>query len=133
MADTHAAHTHGPSHHGSAHGHAHGHGGGHGHVGHIVPTWLLAAVLAALLVLTVITVAVRAIDLGRANIWIAMLIATVKAALVGLYFMHLRWDRPFNAIVLIASLGFVALFIIFSMMDTGQYQGDLLAPPPVTR
>lgn len=127
MAQTHASHAPAPGQHG------HGHGNGHGHVGHIVPTSLLAAVLLALLFLTFVTVAARWIDLGPVyNVWVAMIIATIKAALVGLYFMHLRWDRPFNAIVLVSSLGFVALFIIFSMMDTGQYQGDILPPKPFT-
>lgn len=108
--------------------HAHG---GHGHVGHVVPTRLLFAVLMGLLFLTFITVVATRLDLGRLNIWIAMIIATVKAALVGLYFMHLRWDRPFNAIVLISSLAFVALFIGGSLMDTKQYQPDIL-PTPVS-
>ena len=100
----------------------------HGHVGHVVPTPFLGAILVALLFLTFITVAATWFDLGRLNIWIAMIIATVKAALVGMYFMHLRWDRPFNAMVLIASLLFVSLFIVFSMMDTAVYQKDLITP-----
>lgn len=98
------------------------------HVGHVVATPFLAAILIALLFLTVVTVAVAQVDLGRLNIWIAMLVATVKGSLVVLYFMHLRWDRPFNALIFIASLLFVALFIAFSAMDTGTYQEDILTP-----
>ncbi|MGE3182295.1 MAG: cytochrome C oxidase subunit IV family protein [Phycisphaerae bacterium] len=102
------------------------HGHGQGHVGHIVPTPFMFAVLLGLLFLTFVTVAVSRVDLGRMNIWIAMLVATVKASLVVLYFMHLRWDRPFNALVFISSLLFVALFIAFSAMDTGTYQDQIL-------
>ena len=98
-----------------------------GRVGHIVPLWLLVAVGAALTVLTIVTVAVRGIDLGyNANLFVAMFIATIKGALVVLYFMHLRWDRPFNALVFIAALVFLALFLSFAMLDTGAYHRDLI-------
>ncbi|MCP4066792.1 MAG: hypothetical protein GY741_00780, partial [Phycisphaeraceae bacterium] len=40
---------------------------------------------------------------------------------VALYFMHLRWDRPFNALVLVGSMAFVVLLMIFVLMDTAQY------------
>lgn len=107
---------------------AHGSNHAHGHVGHIVPTWLLAGVLILLLVLTGITVGLSGVHMGRFNIFVAMLIATVKGSLVVLYFMHLRWDRPFNAMIFIVSLLFVALFIVFSLIDTSTYQQVLLTP-----
>ena len=47
---------------------------------------------------------------GLANVIIAMLIAGVKASLVALFFMHLRWDRPVNAIVFCSTLFFLGLF-----------------------
>jgi cytochrome c oxidase subunit 4 len=94
--------------------------------GHIVPVRILALTGAALLVLTVITVLVAQIDLGEANIYIALGIAAIKGALVALIFMHLRWDRPFNGIVFIASLVFVALLISLAMTDTAEYQPDMI-------
>jgi len=84
---------------------------------HVVPLWLLGGVLAALLALTVLTVAVTWVDLGRLNIWIAILVAAVKATLVALYFMHLRWDRPFNGVILLISLVLVVLFVGFALRD----------------
>ena len=69
---------------------------------------------------TVITVAARYIDLGEANIYLAIGIAVIKATLVSLFFMHLRWDRPFNLMVLVGSMLFVVLMMIFCMMDVGQ-------------
>lgn len=98
------------------------------HVGHVVPTTLLFGVLVVLLLLTWITVALSGVPLGALNVFVAMLIACTKATLVGMYFMHLRWDRPFNAIVLVASLLFVALFIAFTLIDTHQYQDAILPP-----
>lgn len=98
---------------------------------HVVPLWLLAAVLAVLLLLTVITVAVTLVDLGNFNIIVALLIAVVKAALVVLYFMHLRWDSPFNSLILISSLLFVAVFMAFALIDTAEYQPNVDAAPIV--
>ena len=98
----------------------------HEGVGHVVPLRLLVGVLAVLLVLTFATVAITWFDLGRLNLMVALAIAVVKASLVALYFMHLRWDRPFNAIVLITALFMVALFIAFCLMDTVQYQPDVI-------
>ena len=98
----------------------------HHGVGHVVPPRVLLTVWGALLVLTVVTVAVTYVDLGPLNLWVALAIAGVKATLVALYFMHLRWDRPFNGIVLLASLLFVVLFVGGALTDTLEYQGDLI-------
>jgi len=95
-------------------------------VGHVVPIRTLLGVLAVLLVLTIATVAITLFDLGRMNIVVALAIAFVKGALVLLYFMHLRWDRPFNAIVLVSAILFVVLFIGFSLLDTFQYQPEVI-------
>lgn len=93
---------------------------------HIVPFRVLAAVFGALLVLTVLTVAATKVDLGNWNLWLAMGIATVKAALVVLYFMHMRYDHPFNAVVFVTALAFVALFVSFALMDTVAYKPELI-------
>ena len=95
-------------------------------VGHVVPLWLLAAILAALLFLTFVTVAVTYVDLGQFNILVALAIAVLKASLVALYFMHLRWDRPFNAIVLIISLVMASLFIGLALLDTAAYLPEMI-------
>jgi len=94
-------------------------------VGHIVAIPILAATGGALLVLTVITVWAASFDFGVANVWIALAIAVLKGSLVVLFFMHLRWDRPFNGIVFVASLAFLAIFISFTMTDTFEYRPTL--------
>jgi cytochrome c oxidase subunit 4 len=53
-------------------------------------------------------------------------IATIKAALVILFFMHLLWDKPLNAIVILGSLIFVALFLGFTLMDAEGYRENLI-------
>jgi cytochrome c oxidase subunit 4 len=116
---SHAAH--------DTHGHgSHGHGDGHPLVGHLVPYSTLLGTGFALIVLTAITVAVRYVDLGEANIYIAIGIAVIKATLVSLFFMHLRWDRPFNLMVLVGSMLFVILMMVFCMMDVGQYESSMI-------
>ena len=103
-----------------------GHGDGHPAVGHVVPWTITFAVFVALLVLTWATVLVVGYDLGPLNVWVAMAIATVKAALVVLYFMHLRYDKPFIAVVLIVSLAFTALFIALAVTDSAAYQSEII-------
>jgi cytochrome c oxidase subunit 4 len=97
-----------------------------GNVGHVTSIRLLVAVWIALMVGTYLTVTATYIDLGALNIWIGLAIATAKALLVGLYFMHLRWDKPFNAFLFLASFAFLALFIGFAMMDTSHYQPAMI-------
>ena len=99
--------------------------GGHG-LAHVLPPKLLIGIWLALVVLTWVTVAVTKVDLGAMSLWVAMGIATVKASLVALYFMHLRYDRPINGVIFIGTLLFVLLFVGMALMDTQHYQGDLI-------
>lgn len=124
----HRPHGHGsvPAAHFDTHAHdAHGGSGGHG-VGHVVPPRILINTALVLLVLTGLTVAVMWFDLGEFNIYIALGIAVLKGSLVCLFFMHLRWDRPFNSIVFIGALALVALFIGFALTDTSEYQHEII-------
>ena len=89
---------------------------------HVMPLKVLVGVFVALLVLTYITVAVTYIDLGSWNLWIALGIATVKGALVVLYFMHLRYDSPFNALIFLTAVVFLFLFLGITIMDSIAYQ-----------
>ena len=89
---------------------------------HVVSVRVLLTVFALLMVLTVLTVSATRVDLGDWNLVIAMGIATAKAGLVALYFMHLRYDHPFNALVFVAALVFLTLFISLALLDTLEYQ-----------
>ncbi|MFO0005741.1 MAG: cytochrome C oxidase subunit IV family protein [bacterium] len=102
--------------------HSHAEGEAHPEVGHVVPVRYLVGAGLALIVLTAITVASHSVDMGEANLPVALAIAMVKAVIVALIFMHLRWDRPFNLLVLIGSIVFVLLLIAFASMDVQQYE-----------
>ena len=110
-------------------GHApHGHGT-HGHDGefsHPMPIWMLLSVFVALLALTVLTVYQSTFALGNIEVWLSLGIATIKAGLVIAFFMHLLWDKPLNAIIILSSLVFVALFLGFTMMDAQGYREHLI-------
>jgi cytochrome c oxidase subunit 4 len=88
---------------------------------HVMEPRTLILVFTALVTLTVVTVLVASFESGSWEIWISLGIATVKAILVLLYFMHLRYDSGFNSIVFICSLLFVFLFLSFTLMDAQQY------------
>ena len=91
-----------------------------------MPLWLLLSIFAALLGLTWLTVGVTYLDLGRLNLFLALFIATLKALLVALYFMHLRYDRPLNGIIFIFAIFFVMLFVGIVLMDSVAYRPDLI-------
>lgn len=94
--------------------HAHDDGKVHAHVS---PVLFMVAVFGALIFLTVLTVAVSYVDLGPANNIVAVGIATLKAALVATFFMHLWWDKPFHAMVFVAAFVFLGVFIVLTLGD----------------
>lgn len=90
------------------------------HTDHILPIKTYLAVAAALFVLTAVTVGVSFIDAGGWNAVIAVGVASIKASLVALFFMHLKYDNKLYLFVFLAGLFFVALFIILTMFDTAR-------------
>ena len=81
--------------------------------GHVAPKSLYYGVFLALLVGTALTVAVAFVDLGAMNNVVMLAIASVKALLVILFFMHVRWGSRLTWVV-VAS-GFFWLLILFTV------------------
>lgn len=102
----------------TAHADSHGAHSPDEHHPHVLPLSTYFGIYFTLLVLTALTVGISYVDLGNANLLIAMAVATAKALCVALVFMHLLFDRKFNAIVFSSSLIFLAIFIGFTMADT---------------
>jgi cytochrome c oxidase subunit IV len=94
----------------SAHGQEQHHHGG---------PFVYTANLVGLLCLTLITWGASYVNFGSsaANVTIALTIATCKAILVALFFMHLKWDKPVNAIAGIAGFLFLGIFLMFDLLD----------------
>lgn len=78
-----------------------------------------------LLVFTALTVWTGRMDLGVMNIWVAMAIATTKATLVALFFMHLYDGGGINRLVFSVSILFVFVLLL------GIF-GDLWTRSPLT-
>jgi len=96
--------------------------------GHIMSGRVLLMVWASLMVLTVLTVGAVTVDFGpRVNLFIAMAIATAKASLVVLFFMHLLYDRKFYLLIFMTALVFVFMFVSMIMLDSTSYQADVTA------
>src|SRR5688572_4940464 len=85
--------------------------------GHVVPAWVYALIYAALLALTAATVGVAFVDLGPMNSALALGIAALKAALVALYFMHVRWSSRLIALAIFVAIFWLSLLIAGTMGD----------------
>lgn len=91
---------------------------------HVSSTAFYVAVFLGLLFLTGMTVGQSYVDLGKMNIILVILIATMKASLVVTFFMHLKWDNKFNALILISTIFFIGVFFAYTMNDTDK-RGEL--------
>jgi cytochrome c oxidase subunit IV len=105
----------------TAHGHGHDDGAVHAHVS---STFFYIAVFSALICLTLATVGQSYVDLGKLNLLVVILIASLKASLVVAFFMHLRWDNKFNALIFVSALFFIGVFFTYTMNDT-ERRGEL--------
>jgi cytochrome c oxidase subunit 4 len=71
-----------------------------------------------LLLLTAVTVKAAFIDLGHWNPVVALVIATVKATLVVLYFMHVKGaSEKLTGVVVVAGFFFLGILLSLSMAD----------------
>lgn len=84
---------------------------------HILSYRKLATILGALLVLTLVTIGVSYLDMGVFNVPIALAIASTKATLVLLFFMHLKYEGKAINISFISTVIFLAIMISFTFWD----------------
>ena len=91
---------------------------------HITPLKTYIVVACALIILTGITVGVSLIHLSGWNAVVAILIASIKATLVGLFFMHLLYDKKIYLVIVMVAVTVVFIFLTLTMFDTVR-RGDL--------
>lgn len=84
---------------------------------HILSYKKLLSVLGILFALTIITVLASRIDLGWLNVWIALMIASIKSSFVLLYFMHLKYENKIFILTFLMTIFFVAILIGFMFWD----------------
>ena len=96
---------------------------------HVASLKLYYGVAAALFVLLALTVGVARIDLGEFNVAAALLIAVVKAVLVVLYFMHVRYSSRLTWVFVGAGVFWLLILIGLTLSDV-LTRGWLPVPPP---
>jgi cytochrome c oxidase subunit IV len=101
---------------------------------HVVSPKIYVVVLLALLLGTYLTVSAALRDFGPWNIVIALAIATLKAALVVLYFMHARYSPRRTQLVIVCSVFWLAILLALTLADyqTRQPREGRLSPSVVS-
>jgi cytochrome c oxidase subunit 4 len=84
---------------------------------HIVPTRTYYLIFAALLVLTYVTVQVSVFDLGPLNTIAAFGIAVVKAILVALFFMHVKYSTRLTKLAVLAGIYWLGILLALTLSD----------------
>lgn len=84
---------------------------------HVLSYGFLALVLGGLIVLTAVTVGVSYIDWGFLNVPIALFVASSKATLVLLFFMHIKYEGLAIKVSFISTMVFLAIMISFTFWD----------------
>ena len=95
---------------------------------HVSPLSTYLTIFAALMVFTAITVAVAFVNLGSFNPVVALGVAAIKATLVILYFMHVKYSSRLTKLAVVLSLFFVAILFAETLMDYATR--GFLPPPP---
>ena len=87
---------------------------------HILPSKLYYTIWITLLVLTVVTALVATVDLGPFNTIVALLIASFKAVLVILFFMHVKYaSEKLTKTVIFAAIFWLLILLALSLADYG--------------
>lgn len=84
---------------------------------HIVSPGIYLVILFALLLGTALTVWASYVDLGLWNPVIALAIATTKAVLVVLYFMHVKYSTKLTKLTIIAGIFMFLTLISMTLAD----------------
>ncbi|MFT3921894.1 MAG: cytochrome C oxidase subunit IV family protein [Myxococcales bacterium] len=90
---------------------------------HVHPASTYYKIFAALVFFTLLTIGVAQVHLGEWNFFVAVAIATIKASLVAMFFMHLKDDNRFNVLIFVGALLFMGVFFVYTMNDT-QHRGQ---------
>jgi cytochrome c oxidase subunit 4 len=85
--------------------------------GHVAPKSLYYTIFGALMIGTALTVVVAFFDLGFLNNIVMLAIASAKAMLVVLYFMHVRWSSRLTWLVVGSGIFFLLILFTFTMTD----------------
>ena len=97
--------------------------------GHVSPLKVYIGIFLVLMVLTAVTVAVAYVNLGELNKVVALGIASFKATLVVLYFMHVKYASRLTKLIVVTGFFFLAILLGMTMIDYGSREW---VNPPAT-
>ena len=96
---------------------------------HIVSAGLYVLVFVVLIICTVLTAWIATVDLGKFNTVVALIIATFKASIVALIFMHVKYtSEKMTRAVLISVVFWLILLLVLSLTDYASRDQGLLQP-----
>jgi cytochrome c oxidase subunit 4 len=84
---------------------------------HILPTRVYYVIFGILMVCTYVTVQVAFFDLGALNTIAALAIAVLKAVLVVLFFMHVKYSTRLTWAVVIGGVFWLGILLALTMSD----------------
>jgi len=84
---------------------------------HIVTKRQYAVVFLILMILTLTTTWASYFDLGKLNVVVALVIATIKGSLVVLFFMHVYWQTKLTKIVVVSGVAWMSLLLWLTLTD----------------
>ena len=84
---------------------------------HILPKRVYYTIFAILLFCTYLTVQIAFLDLGALNTVAALVIATFKATIVVLFFMHVKYSSRLTWAVVLGSIFWLGILLALTMTD----------------
>jgi len=101
---------------------------------HIVSPKIYLVIFLTLMAGTAVTVWAAFQNFGQFNIVIALAVATFKATLVVLYFMHARYSPKRTQLVILCSVFWLAIMLALTLSDyqTRERTVSRLAPPAIS-
>jgi cytochrome c oxidase subunit IV len=87
--------------------------------GHVSSVKMYVGIFLTLMVLTAVTVAVAYVNLGQFNKVVALAIASFKATLVVLYFMHVKYASRLTKLIVVSGVFFLGILLLLTMVDYG--------------
>lgn len=97
--------------------HDHAHEGAHEHHAHVMPVSTLLIVFVSLMVFMFLTIFVAYQPLGYFNLPIALAIAMIKATLVVLFFMEVKYGSRLLWVFAGSSFVFLLIMLVLTMND----------------
>ncbi len=86
---------------------------------HVASKGSYVSIFLALMVLTAITVGAAFINLGTFNATVALAVATVKATMVVLFFMHVKYSSRLTKLAVVSGFFFLSILLLLTFVDYG--------------